>query len=333
MYSLYRGKENCASGSYAKENADKLLCTTKEAEGDSPIPADALRPLLLIWYYKVFVLRERDYRTGLAFQRVDCLIQRSDDRLLVRICSDELHRCFYLWKHASRSKLPFFDVLHCIFQVQLIQVFLIRLVEVDGNFLYLGQDHQHVGAYLLSKQLCSEILVNYRCYAFHRSVGVLYDRNTAAACSDYDLVLCGERTVDGETGQVPGQISARLNASLALGIVDIRSCENGVICLRPDERGEDELKLSFPAVVGVSCGLRGALQELKPRLEGMKRARAANIPHLDAGALGFRWDEVGEAASPTKVRSVSRVNWARECVMVESLADGVDISLEMIYGR
>ena len=154
----------------------------------------------------------------------------------------------------------------------------------------------------------------------------------AALGSDYDLVLCGERTVDGETGQVPGQISARLNASLALGVVDIRSCENGVICLRPDERGEDELKLSFPAVAGVSCGLRGALQEMRPRLEGMKRARAANIPHLDAGALGFRWDEVGEAASPTKVRSVSRVNWARECVMAESLADGVDISLEMIYG-
>ena len=145
--------------------------------------------------------------------------------------------------------------------------------------------------------------------------------------------LPSESELCANLGVSRGSLRSAMKVFEALGVVDIRSCENGVICLRPDERGEDELKLSFPAVVGVSCGLRGALQELKPRLEGMKRARAANIPHLDAGALGFRWDEVGEAASPTKVRSVSRVNWARECVMVESLADGVDISLEMIYGR
>lgn len=153
---------------------------------------------------------------------------------------------------------------------------------------------------------------------------------SAAIDGGYDLILCGERTVDGETGQVPGQLSARKDCSFASGVTEIRAEAGAVICRRLDEYSEDSVRLPLPAVVGISCGMTGVNHPFRPSLKGMKRARETKIRRLNASDLGFAGNELGSEGSPTRVQRVTVPDWSRQCKTVESLEQGIALSREMI---
>lgn len=153
---------------------------------------------------------------------------------------------------------------------------------------------------------------------------------SAAINKDYELILCGERTVDGETGQVPGQLSARKNWAFASGVTEIRAETGAIICRRLDEYSEDSVRLPLPAVAGISCGMTGANHSFRPSLKGMKRAREAKIRRLDASDLGFTGNELGSVGSPTRVQRVTAPDWSRQCRIMGSLEQGIELSREMI---
>ena len=117
----------------------------------------------------------------------------------------------------------------------------------------------------------------------------------------FDLILCGERATDGDTGQVGPNIAAALDVPVATyvsGIESIDPAKNEIVVWRMTEYGYEKLQMPLPAMLTV-------VKEISfprlPTLRGKQRARAAQIPVFNMGNLDVEADKVGLKGSPTRV--------------------------------
>ena len=127
----------------------------------------------------------------------------------------------------------------------------------------------------------------------------------------FDLIICGERATDGDTGQVGPGIASFLNLPLAsyIGRID-RVEENSCRVHRLVENGHEILELDIPAVLTVVKEI--AVPSL-PTLRGKQRARSAEIPVWGAGEIQADASKLGLAGSPTRVVRIFRPQVARRC--------------------
>jgi len=124
----------------------------------------------------------------------------------------------------------------------------------------------------------------------------------------FDLVLCGEKATDGETGQVGPEAAVLLGLPFATRVrqAEFEPAIDGtrvVTVTRELEDGGDRVRLPLPCLLTVTAA---ACPLGLPTLDGKKRARRATIRQLDAAALGLAPVEVGLAGSPTRVVRVER---------------------------
>lgn len=127
----------------------------------------------------------------------------------------------------------------------------------------------------------------------------------------FDLILCGERATDGDTGQVGPGVASFLDLPLATYVNRIYDIEagRGFRVSRLVEGGCEVLSLPFPALLTV-------VKEISfprlPTLRGKQRAKAADIPVVGPADIGVSEESVGLAGSPTKVIKIFRPNLSRQ---------------------
>ena len=124
----------------------------------------------------------------------------------------------------------------------------------------------------------------------------------AGQLGPFDLILCGRRAMDGETGQVPGMLAQALGLPCVTNVDRAAPCEDGLELDRRMENGCVTVCMPLPGVVSV-CEY-----SLPLRLPGLlSRRRAKDIPveTLDARQLGLDPDRCGLAGSPTRVCAMS----------------------------
>ncbi len=124
-----------------------------------------------------------------------------------------------------------------------------------------------------------------------------------------DLVVCGERAVDGDTGQVGPGIAAWLNLPFATFVSKLGVPGDGRLrAERLVEDGREEIEMTLPGLVTVVKEI--AVPRL-PTLTGKKRARRAELRTLDADDLGLDPTMIGLAGSPTRVVRIETPKIAR----------------------
>ena len=127
----------------------------------------------------------------------------------------------------------------------------------------------------------------------------------------FDLVLCGERATDGDTGQVGPGIASFLNLPVATYVSRIESATGVVVRVhRLVEDGYEVLDVDTPAVLTV---VKEVADPRLPTLRGKQRARAAELPVWGIAQLGLAAEAVGLAGSPTRVVKIFRPKVARQC--------------------
>jgi len=119
---------------------------------------------------------------------------------------------------------------------------------------------------------------------------------------DYDLILCGKQTTDGDTAQVGPAIAEHLNIPHASWVSALDLAENGV---QAEQQLQDTVQtafLPFPCLITVEQDIH------VPRLPSMrlkKETRDREIPVLD---LSYFMDQneahYGLAGSPTQVERI-----------------------------
>ena len=116
----------------------------------------------------------------------------------------------------------------------------------------------------------------------------------------FDLIFCGRRATDGETGQVGPMLAALCGIACVANATDVRMEEEHPVIDQLIESGVITWQASLPALV-TFCEWSHHLR--LPTLMGLKKAQKAEIRRVTAAELGIQ--EVGLKASPTRVTHIS----------------------------
>lgn len=123
----------------------------------------------------------------------------------------------------------------------------------------------------------------------------------------FDLIFCGRRSTDGETGQVGPELASRLGYSCVTHCIGLQEEEN-IVCRCMTDDGSADYAVSIPAIVTFCNGINS------PRLQslaGLFRAKRAQIQILNRETLHLTPDQCGQQGSPTIVSKSWRRQFAK----------------------
>lgn len=136
---------------------------------------------------------------------------------------------------------------------------------------------------------------------------------------DYDLIICGERATDGDTGQVGPGIAAFLDLPVASYVSSVDEVGNGTAKVkRLVEDGHEVLESDLPAVLTV---VKEVGDPRLPTLRGKQKARQADIPTWGPDCLEVEAEKLGLKGSPTRVVKIFRPQVTRECEKIPATDD------------
>ena len=120
---------------------------------------------------------------------------------------------------------------------------------------------------------------------------------------DFDLIICGLQTTDGDTAQVGPEISEMLGIPCVCNVRKIEKIENNSITVEM-EMSEDieKIKIPFPCLITVQKDI------FEPRLPSYKKQKATAIRKIQIFTLSDMQDKdeknYGLNGSPTKVQRI-----------------------------
>jgi electron transfer flavoprotein beta subunit len=153
---------------------------------------------------------------------------------------------------------------------------------------------------------------------------------------DFDLVICGERATDGDTGQVGPGIASFLDLPVISYVSKIVNIQAGTCRVhRMVEDGYEVLDLAGPGVLTV---VKEVGDPRLPTLRGKQRSRQISIPTWTAADLDVQTDKIGLAGSPTRVVKIMHPSVTRQCEKLiagdeQSITAAVDRVLEFLRSK
>jgi electron transfer flavoprotein alpha subunit len=121
-----------------------------------------------------------------------------------------------------------------------------------------------------------------------------------------DLVLCGRKTLDSETWQVPAEVAAFLDLPQVTSVLSLEVSDGTLRARRLGDEGEEVYELSLPALCSVAQPPQGAQVDIDPVESDNGRIAVWTAADLvdDAQPNDKRF---GQSGSPTRVLAVRDV--------------------------
>ncbi|GMO54042.1 MAG: electron transfer flavoprotein subunit beta/FixA family protein [Treponemataceae bacterium] len=143
----------------------------------------------------------------------------------------------------------------------------------------------------------------------------------------FDLVFCGRRSIDGETGQVGPELAALLGVPCVTNAVQAEVRGERLYCRRITEDGQEEAETAFPVLV-TFCE---CFQAHPPALADVRRARTLKPEMLALADLALPKQSAGIAGSKTRVARVfPPPKGRRSCVFAEDEDGAVQETARLI---
>jgi len=145
---------------------------------------------------------------------------------------------------------------------------------------------------------------------------------------DFDLIICGKQTMDGDTAQVGPEIAEKLGVPIVTYVSQIKKIEDGHIQLqRMVEDGYEVVETEKPLVITV---VKEINEPRVPSLRGMMRAKKAEIPVWTAKDINAEEEKIGLLGSPTQVVTIFVPEVSRKGERFEGEADKI---VEQLIGK
>lgn len=126
---------------------------------------------------------------------------------------------------------------------------------------------------------------------------------------EFDLILCGERATDGDTGQVGPGIGAWLDIPFITYVSSIEEINTDyAIVERMVEEGYEKLKVKLPALLTV---VKEINYPRLPTLRGKQRAKKIDITRWGPEDINAEKNKIGLNGSPTRVVKIDKPKIAR----------------------
>lgn len=144
----------------------------------------------------------------------------------------------------------------------------------------------------------------------------------------YDLILCGEESSDGSTGQVPPGIAQWLDLPVVTYVSEVKDVKDGeIVVKRVLFEGYELIKTKLPAVLSVELGCN------TPRFPDFRRKKMIEqefkVKYWNINDLGLKPEDVGLIGSKTAVDELQQLELReRERKIIEDVDEAVKIILE-----
>ncbi len=117
--------------------------------------------------------------------------------------------------------------------------------------------------------------------------------------SNYDVIICGRQTLDGDTGQVGPELAEMMKIPFVAYVSKVEEIQEGYMKVqRMVEEGYEVIEMPLPAVITV-------VKEINvprlPSIRGTMKSKSAQIPVWTAEDIGVDANKAGIAGSPTRV--------------------------------
>jgi electron transfer flavoprotein beta subunit len=144
------------------------------------------------------------------------------------------------------------------------------------------------------------VLLSDRAFAGADTWATAYTLSRAVSkIKDYDLIICGRQTIDGDTGQVGPELSEMLNIPFIAYVSSIEEIKDRYLRVRRMvEEGHEVLETTLPAVITVAKEIN---TPRLPSLRGIIKSKSAKVETWGVKELGVDPATVGLAGSSTQV--------------------------------
>jgi len=146
----------------------------------------------------------------------------------------------------------------------------------------------------------------------------------------WDLVIFGVRSTDGETGCVPAAVAERLGVPLLSTLAKVEVQGSSVAVHRETEQGYVSYECPLPAVLSV---IKGINEPRYPSMKGIMGAKKKPLDVKDASTLGLDTAQVGLSGSKTKVLSARTPEPRKAGVKIEDDGTGAQKIVEFLASQ
>ncbi len=124
------------------------------------------------------------------------------------------------------------------------------------------------------------------------------------ALPDFDLIVCGQFAVDGDTAQTGPCIASFLDIPQVTYVKFFEKVDKkSALLVRELEDGIERVKVKFPVLV---CVLQDDFEPHRALIDGIKFAQNVPITVLDMNSIGLSAEQTGLRGSPTYVSKAYR---------------------------
>ena len=136
---------------------------------------------------------------------------------------------------------------------------------------------------------------------------------------DYDLILCGQFAIDGDTAQTGPSIAAQLDIPQITFVKNLDRFDGKYIyAQRQIEEGLETVKAELPVL---ACILKGDKEPVRPTINGIKFAKKSVCEILSIDDIDLPPDSAGIKGSPTYVSKAFRPEHSKgNCIFAKEPA-------------
>lgn len=136
----------------------------------------------------------------------------------------------------------------------------------------------------------------------------------------FDLILCGQFAVDGDTAQTGPGIANFLDIPQVTYVKEIvKYSGDSVTVIRELDDGVETVEVKLPAVV---CMLKGNFEPTRATINGVIAAQKAEIQKYGMEDIGLTPEDVGLKGSPTYVSKAFRaIKKSVNCIFISNPAE------------
>lgn len=133
---------------------------------------------------------------------------------------------------------------------------------------------------------------------------------------DHDFIVCGDRSIDGETGQVAYNLAARKNYLCISDISEFISNKYGKIKLETNSSTrKNVIKIAPPAIL--VCN--NWIQETSVSLFALKKAKKNPITIWGKTDINCEVTDIGQTGSKTKVIGTQNIRSKRSSIIIDKI--------------
>lgn len=146
--------------------------------------------------------------------------------------------------------------------------------------------------------------------------------------ADFDIVICGQFAVDGDTAQTGPSIANHLDIPQVTYVKNILKCDaDHIVLTRLLDDGLETVKAKLPVLL---CVLQGDETPHRATIDGVIRAQKADVKVYGMTDLGLESEDVGLKGSPTYVSKAFRPIVEHECEKIHHCDEICDIICDKI---